>query len=175
MISRVVGAVVAREGPRLEGLAAHRQTVSPEGEVKANSYLIAVDTVGAGVNDCHRHRAVLRAWPRALRPCRHGGGRHRDQTIWTRPPGLHPQNKGSNATGAGHGKALSTARIATCRQALSDRQPTDAGGADHGHAGLLDAIGAGPATSSVGAQEASLAFHPETSVPTPRSSASSMR
>lgn len=53
ILARVVGTVVAtRKDPRLEGQKLLIvQTVSPEGEVKANSYLIAVDTVGAGVND----------------------------------------------------------------------------------------------------------------------------
>jgi microcompartment protein CcmK/EutM len=53
ILARVVGTVVAtRKDPRLEGQKLLIvQTVSPEGDVKANSYLIAVDTVGAGVND----------------------------------------------------------------------------------------------------------------------------
>jgi microcompartment protein CcmK/EutM len=53
ILARVVGTVVAtRKDPRLEGQKLLIvQTVSPEGEVKANSYLIAVDTVGAGVSD----------------------------------------------------------------------------------------------------------------------------
>ena len=53
ILARVVGTVVAtRTDPRLEGQKLLIvQTVSPEGEAKANSYLIAVDTVGAGVND----------------------------------------------------------------------------------------------------------------------------
>jgi microcompartment protein CcmK/EutM len=53
ILARVVGTVVAtRKDPRLEGQKLLIvQTVSPEGEAKASSYLIAVDTVGAGVND----------------------------------------------------------------------------------------------------------------------------
>ena len=53
ILARVVGTVVAtRKDPRLEGQKLLIvQTVSPEGEAKANSYLIAVDTVGAGVNE----------------------------------------------------------------------------------------------------------------------------
>lgn len=53
ILARVVGTVVAtRKDPRLEGQKLLIvQAVSPEGEAKANSYLIAVDTVGAGVND----------------------------------------------------------------------------------------------------------------------------
>jgi microcompartment protein CcmK/EutM len=53
ILARVVGTVVAtRKDPRLEGQKLLIvQTVSPDGEAKANSYLIAVDTVGAGVND----------------------------------------------------------------------------------------------------------------------------
>jgi microcompartment protein CcmK/EutM len=53
ILARVVGTVVAtRKDPRLEGQKLLIvQTISPEGEAKANSYLIAVDTVGAGVND----------------------------------------------------------------------------------------------------------------------------
>ena len=53
ILARVVGTVVAtRKDPRLEGQKLLIvQAVSPAGEAKANSYLIAVDTVGAGVND----------------------------------------------------------------------------------------------------------------------------
>lgn len=53
ILARVVGNVVAtRKDPRLEGQKLLIvQTVSPAGEAKANSYLIAVDAVGAGVND----------------------------------------------------------------------------------------------------------------------------
>lgn len=53
ILARVVGTVVAtRKDPRLEGQKLLIvQTVSPDGEAKAGSYLIAVDTVGAGVND----------------------------------------------------------------------------------------------------------------------------
>ena len=53
ILARVVGTVVAtRKDPRLEGQKLLIvQTVSPEGEAKANSYLVAVDTVGAGVSD----------------------------------------------------------------------------------------------------------------------------
>jgi microcompartment protein CcmK/EutM len=53
LLARVVGNVVAtRKDPRLEGCKLLvLQTVAPSGEAKANSYVIAVDTVGAGVND----------------------------------------------------------------------------------------------------------------------------
>jgi microcompartment protein CcmK/EutM len=53
ILARVVGTVVAtRKDPRLEGQKLLIvQAVRPEGAPKASSYLIAVDTVGAGVND----------------------------------------------------------------------------------------------------------------------------
>ncbi len=53
ILSRVVGTVVAtRKDPRLEGQKLLVvQAVTPEGEPKTGSYLIAVDTVGAGVRE----------------------------------------------------------------------------------------------------------------------------
>ncbi len=53
ILARVVGNVVAtRKDPRLEGRKLLViQTVSPEGEPKAGSYLVSIDTVGAGVGE----------------------------------------------------------------------------------------------------------------------------
>lgn len=53
ILARVVGTVVAtRKDPRLEGRKLLViQTVSPEGEPKPGGYLVAIDTVGAGVNE----------------------------------------------------------------------------------------------------------------------------
>ena len=53
LLARVVGNVVAtRKDPRLEGRKLLViQPVTPGGESKAGSYLIAVDTVGAGVRE----------------------------------------------------------------------------------------------------------------------------
>ena len=53
LLARVVGNVVAtRKDPRLEGQKLLvLQTVSPSGEAKPGSYVVANDTVGAGVSD----------------------------------------------------------------------------------------------------------------------------
>ena len=53
ILSRVVGNLIAtRKDPRLEGQKLLIvQAVTPDGEPKAGSYLVAVDTVGAGVHD----------------------------------------------------------------------------------------------------------------------------
>ena len=53
ILARVVGNVVAtRKDPRLEGRKLLViQPVSPAGEAKAGSYLVAIDTVGAGAQD----------------------------------------------------------------------------------------------------------------------------
>lgn len=52
-LARVVGTVVAtRKDPRLEGsklLVLNH--ISPQGEAKKGSYVVAIDTVGAGVGD----------------------------------------------------------------------------------------------------------------------------
>jgi microcompartment protein CcmK/EutM len=53
LLARVVGNVVAtRKDPRLEGRKLLvLQPVTPGGDAKAGSYVIAVDTVGAGVRE----------------------------------------------------------------------------------------------------------------------------
>ncbi len=53
ILSRVVGNVIAtRKDPRLEGQKLLIvQAITPEGDAKPGSYLVAVDTVGAGVRD----------------------------------------------------------------------------------------------------------------------------
>lgn len=53
ILAKVVGNVVAtRKDPRLEGRKLLIvQAITPQGELKASSYLVAVDTVGAGVGE----------------------------------------------------------------------------------------------------------------------------
>ncbi len=53
ILAKVVGTVVAtRKDPRLEGRKLLViQTVSPDGAPKPSSYLVSIDTVGAGVGD----------------------------------------------------------------------------------------------------------------------------
>lgn len=53
ILSRVVGNLIAtRKDPRLEGQKLLIvQAITPDGEPKPGSYLVAVDTVGAGVTD----------------------------------------------------------------------------------------------------------------------------
>ncbi|MBI1357831.1 MAG: ethanolamine utilization protein EutN [Acidobacteria bacterium] len=53
LLARVVGNVVAtKKDPRLEGRKLLiLQTVSPQGELKKSSYVVAVDTVGAGTRE----------------------------------------------------------------------------------------------------------------------------
>ena len=53
LLARVVGNVVAtRKDPRLEGRKLLvLQPVTPAGELKAGSYLVGVDTVGAGARE----------------------------------------------------------------------------------------------------------------------------
>ena len=53
LLARVVGTVVAtKKDPRLEGRKLLiLQTVTPQGELKKGSYVVAVDTVGAGTRE----------------------------------------------------------------------------------------------------------------------------
>ena len=53
ILARIVGTVVAtRKDPRLEGRKLLvLQPVTPKGDAKAGSYVIGVDTVGAGVRE----------------------------------------------------------------------------------------------------------------------------
>jgi len=53
LLARVVGNVIAtRKDPRLEGKKLLvLQIATPQGELKPGSYVIAVDTVGAGVRE----------------------------------------------------------------------------------------------------------------------------
>lgn len=53
LLARVVGTVVAtKKDPRLEGRKLLiLQNVTPQGELKKSSYVVAVDTVGAGARE----------------------------------------------------------------------------------------------------------------------------
>jgi microcompartment protein CcmK/EutM len=53
LLARVVGNLVAtRKDPRLEGMKLLvLQLITPQGKAKKDSYVVAVDTVGSGVND----------------------------------------------------------------------------------------------------------------------------